>query len=58
MNAKMFYKNGDLRILGSGNLYAKWNDLMYFIYTKRNTDMMPFILSLISTTILTYIIFN
>ena len=46
MNAKMFYKNGDLRILGSGNLYAKWNNLMYFIYTKRNTDMMPLILSL------------
>ena len=57
-NSKMLYKNGDLRILGSKNIYAKWNGLMFFIYTKRNTDMMPLIWSAIFASLLTYIIFN
>jgi hypothetical protein len=32
MNFKRFYINGDLRILGSNNLYGKWNTFMYNLY--------------------------
>jgi len=29
---KQLYKNGDLRILGSKNIYGMWNSLVYKIY--------------------------
>ena len=33
---RKFYKNGDLRVLGSKNLYGKWNNLMYKLHKKFN----------------------
>lgn len=29
MNFKKYYKNGDLRIFGSKNIYLYWNMLMF-----------------------------
>lgn len=58
MNYKKLYKNGDLRILGSKNLYGKWNNLMFWLWTKRNTDLMPFIMSLIISSGLLYLIYH
>lgn len=36
MNFKQYYINGDLRLLGSRNLYGMWNNLMYTIHIYVN----------------------
>lgn len=33
-NFKRLYMNGDLRLLGSRNLYGVWNHLMFKLYVK------------------------
>lgn len=36
MNFKKFYINGDFRMLGSRNLYGRWNTLMYNVHIQVN----------------------
>lgn len=36
---KKFYKNGDLRLLGSSNLYAIWNEWMYFLHIYHSLEV-------------------
>jgi hypothetical protein len=38
MNFKKLYINGDLRLLGSPNLYGKWNTAMYRLHKTFKRD--------------------
>ena len=31
-NIKQYYKNGSFYICGIGNVYGRWNDMLYFIF--------------------------
>lgn len=52
MNYKKLYLNGRLIGFGKYNLFNKWNQFMYFLYRKRNSDLIPIITSLIITLVL------
>lgn len=52
MNYKKLYINGRLFGFGKHNIFNRWNQFMYFLYRKRNSDLIPIIASLIITLFL------
>lgn len=52
MNYKKLYINGRFPGFGKYNLFNKWNQFMYFLYRKRNSDLIPITIAISITLFL------